>query len=287
MSKAKELCIKILILSSRVFLKTCGIALMGLFFALFALIFYSFFTDVLGYHYDSGSGITLFIEALIVFALSGNMIFNYLSACFVSPGYSKDFVEELNSFQDEELDERCKICQLPKPGNVHHCSTCNKCVINLDHHCPWINNCVGFYNMRYFLLFIFYACLSCLSYIAFALPVLFSEKYSLVQLPLRFLTASLFAGAIGLTLIFFNLWAWYLAMTDQHFIDILKEREGNELRTTHKPIVWSRTYIQNRLELIFGTQSFKQVFYPSFRKLTESPFSLNYENQGLMADDDD
>lgn len=45
------------------------------------------------------------------------------------------------------------------------------CHFRVDH-CPWVNNCVGIGNHKYFLLFIFYTCLSCV--------------YSLTLLTIRF-----------------------------------------------------------------------------------------------------
>ncbi|CAD8201198.1 unnamed protein product [Paramecium octaurelia] len=53
----------------------------------------------------------------------------------------------------------CLICHIFKPERCHHCSACNRCVLNMDHHCPWINNCVGFQNRKFFMQMLFYVIL--------------------------------------------------------------------------------------------------------------------------------
>jgi hypothetical protein len=52
------------------------------------------------------------------------------------------------------------MCNVFKPERCHHCSACNRCVLNMDHHCPWINNCIGFWNRKYFLLLLIYVFLT-------------------------------------------------------------------------------------------------------------------------------
>lgn len=105
-----------------------------------------------------------------------NVIFNYISAIFTTPGFTSDYFNQIVD-EDDELNEDlenipfavkegitiintnytyCNKCKLPKPQRAHHCSICNKCVLKMDHHCPWINNCVGHQNHRYFLLFLIY-----------------------------------------------------------------------------------------------------------------------------------
>ena len=56
----------------------------------------------------------------------------------------------------------CKICRTIKPPRAHHCSVSGKCIYHMDHYCPWMSNCVGYYNYRYFILFLFYTLIACI-----------------------------------------------------------------------------------------------------------------------------
>jgi len=63
----------------------------------------------------------------------------------------------------------CEKCQIVKPDRAHHCSVCGHCILKMDHHCPWVNNCVCFDNYKFFVLFLAYALLYCLTIFSFTL----------------------------------------------------------------------------------------------------------------------
>ena len=70
----------------------------------------------------------------------------------------------------------CHKCNITRPARCHHCSACNRCVLQFDHHCIWLNNCVGYNNYRSFVLTLFFLSVggcygACILFFPFYLPL--------------------------------------------------------------------------------------------------------------------
>lgn len=71
------------------------------------------------------------------------------------------FLKRLSTFtRERKKTGKLRFCNKEmkwKPDRAHYCSVLSRNVLRLDHYCPWLANAVGYFNHKYFLLFLFYA----------------------------------------------------------------------------------------------------------------------------------
>ncbi|KAK5576997.1 hypothetical protein RB653_001934 [Dictyostelium firmibasis] len=177
----------------------CGPIFVGFATSLISLIAFTYFTIIFPAT-TSLSGLfsifNFFCDLSISLFLTYGIYFNYIKAIITKPGYphlneTSSSINVLYSLvynnNDNDIINKesetiiidnvtwsyCKKCSKSKPPRCHHCSVCDRCILKMDHHCPWIGGCVGFYNYRYFFLFLSYLWVSVCYVLTHSLPLLF------------------------------------------------------------------------------------------------------------------
>jgi hypothetical protein len=120
------------------------------------------------------------ISNCLLFYYSATMvIINHGLSMLISPGFVRfAWQPPVNIDTTTKEGEKlfCKQCNSKRPERAHHCKICHKCVLKMDHHCPWVANCVGFYNQKYFVLFLLYAVVgNFLAFLTFLCKVLYVD----------------------------------------------------------------------------------------------------------------
>lgn len=73
-----------------------------------------------------------------------------LTECWIKCTYQTFF------FKAKFFKEMIFILQVDAPPRSFHCTHCNACILKRDHHCFFSDSCIGFYNQRFFILYIVY-----------------------------------------------------------------------------------------------------------------------------------
>ncbi|BDA42612.1 Palmitoyltransferase ZDHHC16 [Coccomyxa sp. Obi] len=169
-----------------------------------------------------------------------NILFNYWMCIVTKPGTTALLNEGYHLAAGRDSCRFCKHCRRAKPPRAHHCSICNTCVLQMDHHCPWMNNCIGFFNYRYFILFMLYLFMGS-GYAATTawncLADANSVMHSFPMLIFSFAISTSACFSVGVLLC----WHVYLVLTAQSTIDFLKKwGAARELKQQGK--TWCNPY---------------------------------------------
>lgn len=107
---------------------------------------------VLPYFYTIGSGLYIFHFILGTFILA-NIVSNYLTTIVCDTSIAG---KVLTGDKSKKGWHFCSVCECVTPPRAWHCVICNICILKRDHHCVFTGCCVGHFNLRYFLIFLFY-----------------------------------------------------------------------------------------------------------------------------------
>merc|ERR1711934_92343 len=148
----------------------------------------------------------------------------------------------------------CRKCVKVKPDRCHHCRVCQRCVLKMDHHCPWINNCVGYYNYKYFYLFIVYALLilfwvSATSFLNFLVSIASPDVLDIGSSSFMIVFWWLYCTLLGVALGGFVTFHTYLLL--QNFTTIeLVEKKGSPHRGKQYIHPWDLSRTKNIQECL-------------------------------------
>jgi len=128
---------------------------------------------------------------------------------------------------------QCDKCSKVKPDRSHHCSSCKRCVLKMDHHCPWVNNCVGFYNYKYFLLFLTWIVMTCFIVVITYLPEIIQYFNKGKSLDIFEVSLFIIGVVFGIGLSLFAGTHYVYVFNNQTTIEVMEKNSNKKTNVYH------------------------------------------------------
>ena len=107
------------------------------------------------------------VALVVVPVATAISLFSLLRAAVTPPGRAKESDSSMAALSNSF----CRTCSHSRPPRSHHCNICGYCVLRRDHHCPWLGTCVGQCNGKFFAVGLIWSLSTCLTALAFWLPL--------------------------------------------------------------------------------------------------------------------
>ena len=99
-----------------------------------------------------------YVSVGVFHVLLALLLWSYVQCVFTDPGTTPVAWARAVA-ADAVLASHHRVCPRTgkhRPLRSHYCSVTGRVVLNMDHFCPWVVNTVGFYNRKFFVLFLGY-----------------------------------------------------------------------------------------------------------------------------------
>eukprot|EP00397_Hematodinium_sp_SG-2012_P010761 GEMP01010885.1.p1 GENE.GEMP01010885.1~~GEMP01010885.1.p1 ORF type:complete len:431 (+),score=47.61 GEMP01010885.1:439-1731(+) len=162
-----------------------------------------------------------------------------------------------------------------KPDRAHFCTPLDRNILRMDHYCPWLSSCVGYYNYKYFFLFLLYTMMAT-NTVGFSLGKFLWTTKSTLGHTFFVWEVECLAGLLSSVItpfFFFHCWLMSKNMTTIEFC----EKKRDTIQDSRSPY---NVNLYHNIKTVLGSNPFAW-FFPVAPSLTGDGLSFDVNQEWL------